>query len=152
MCVNKVTRTIFCDKEGYDLVPFKMVSIIQEPLESIKTEEENTNNICEETKVMYVKDEISVCDKIQKEARERAPRLKKQWATAQRRTAIQVIKGTQQSSITLKPYIHVEIGKDQMTELALVDSRANINAISYETWEHIGKPPMEKSAIIVDTV
>ena len=39
-----------------------------------------------------------------------------------------------------------------MRELALVDSRANINAISYETWEHIGKPPMEKSVIIIDTV
>ena len=47
VCVNEVTLTVFCDKEGYDLVPFRMVSIIQEPLESIKTKEENTSNICE---------------------------------------------------------------------------------------------------------
>ena len=39
-----------------------------------------------------------------------------------------------------------------MTELALVDSGADVNAISYETWEHIGKPPMEKSVITFDTV
>ena len=28
VCVNEVTPIVFCDKEGYDLVPFKMVSII----------------------------------------------------------------------------------------------------------------------------
>ena len=33
VCVNEVTPTLFCDEEGYDLVPFRMVSIIQEPLE-----------------------------------------------------------------------------------------------------------------------
>ena len=40
----------------------------------------------------------------------------------------------------------------KMNELALVDTGADINAISYETWEHIGKPPMEKLVITVDTV
>ena len=39
-----------------------------------------------------------------------------------------------------------------MIELALVNLGADINSISYETWEHIGKPPMEKSSIIVDTL
>ena len=51
----------------------------------------------------------------------------------------------------MKPYILVEVGTKQMTELALVDTGADINAISYETWEHIGKPPMEQSGISVDT-
>ena len=44
------------------------------------------------------------------------------------------------------------MGTKQMTELALVDTGADINAISYETWEHIGKPPMKQSGISVDTV
>ena len=39
-----------------------------------------------------------------------------------------------------------------MTELAIVDTGADINAISYETWEHIGKPPINQSGILVDTV
>ena len=39
-----------------------------------------------------------------------------------------------------------------MTELALVDTGADINAISYETCEHVDKPPMEQSGISVDTV
>ena len=52
----------------------------------------------------------------------------------------------------MKPYILVEVGTKQRTELDLVDTGADINAISYETWEHIGKPSMEKSGISVDTV
>ena len=39
-----------------------------------------------------------------------------------------------------------------MTELALVDTRADINAINYENWEHIGEPSMEKLGILVDTM
>ena len=98
------------------------------------------------------KQQEQIKEQAQTEARERAAKFKKQWATTQQRTAIQVIKETKQNSTTLKPYILVEIGKEQMTELALVDSRADTNAINYETWEHIGKPPMEESTIIVDTV
>ena len=90
--------------------------------------------------------------KAQEEARERAAKLRKQWATTQNRTTIQVIKETKQISNTLKPYILVEFGKKQMIELALVDSRADVNTISYETWEHIGKQPLEKSVITFDTV
>ena len=55
VCLNEVTLTVFCNKEGYDMVPFRMVSIIHEPLESIKIEEENTNTTSEKTMVMYVK-------------------------------------------------------------------------------------------------
>ena len=51
------------------------------------------------------------------------------------------MKETRQTTNILKPYILVEVGTKQMTELALVDTGADINAISYETWEHVGKPP-----------
>ena len=91
-------------------------------------------------------------EQAQEEARERAAKLRKQWATTKKRTTIQVIKETRQISNTLKPYILVEVGTKQMTELALVDTGADINAISYKTWEHIGKPPMEKSVVTVDTM
>ena len=67
VCVSKVDPTIFCDKEGYDLVPFRMVSIIQEPLESTKTYERNINTTNEVTEVLFVKEENSICDKSQKE-------------------------------------------------------------------------------------
>ena len=67
VCVNEVTPTIFCDKEGYDLVPFRMVSIIHEPLESIKIEEESTNTTSIRSEVMYVKGEVSICDRSQEE-------------------------------------------------------------------------------------
>ena len=77
------------------------------------------------------KQQEQIKEQAQKEAQERAAKLRKQWATTQRRTAIQVLKETKQNSNTLKPYVLVEIGKEQMIELALVDLGANINAISY---------------------
>ena len=98
------------------------------------------------------KQQEQIKEQTQKEAWERAAKLRKQWATTQKRTTIQVIKETRQTTNTLKPYILVEVGTKQMTELAIVDTGADINAISYETWEHIGKPPMEQSGISVDTV
>ena len=30
VCVNEVNPTVFCDKEGYDLIPFQMVLAINE--------------------------------------------------------------------------------------------------------------------------
>ena len=65
---------------------------------------------------------------------------------------IQVLNAKEINPKILKPYILVEVGTKQMTELALVDIGAGINAISYENWEHISKPPMEKSIITVDTM
>ena len=62
------------------------------------------------------------------------------------------MKETIKATTTLKPYILVEMGKQQITELALVDTGADINAISYETWEHIGKPPINQSGISVETM
>ena len=51
----------------------------------------------------------------------------------------------------MKPYILIEIGQNLITELALVDTSADINALSYETWALIGKPN-EPSSIIIDIV
>ena len=48
VCINEVTPTIFCDKEGYDLAPFQMVSIIQDPLDHINLEEDETNTSMKE--------------------------------------------------------------------------------------------------------
>ena len=39
-----------------------------------------------------------------------------------------------------------------MIELALVDSGVDINAISYETWEILGKPTLKWSSITIDTM
>ena len=65
VCVNEVTPTVFCDEEGYDLVPFRMVSIIQEPLESKITEGRDINTVNEVTEILMVREEISICDKSQ---------------------------------------------------------------------------------------
>ena len=65
---------------------------------------------------------------------------------------VQVLKATKSTSKTLKPYILLEIGQNLITELALVDTGANINAISYETWELIGKLTLEQSSVAIDTI
>ena len=53
---------------------------------------------------------------------------------------IQEIKASKLTTNAVKSYILVEIGNKQEIELALVDIGADINAISYETWETLGKP------------
>ena len=73
-------------------------------------------------------------------------------AKIQNKTSVQVLKVKQSHSNALKPYILVEISQNQITKLALVDTGADVNAISYETWEIIGKPTLEKSSIIIDTM
>ena len=65
---------------------------------------------------------------------------------------IQAIKASTQTTNALKPYILVEIGTKRDTELALIDTGADINAISYETWEILGKPRLNTSTINPDTI
>ena len=72
-------------------------------------------------------------DLAQKEARERAAKLRGQRARFQNKIMIQAIKTSTQTTNVLKPYILVEIGNNRTTELALVDTGADINTISYET-------------------
>ena len=38
VCVNEVTPTVFCDEEGYDLVPFHMVKLITHAAENMEKE------------------------------------------------------------------------------------------------------------------
>ena len=87
----------------------------------------------------------------QKEAKERAAQLRKQQAGIQKQTRIQVLKASQQSSQTLKPYILVEIGNNRETEMALIDTGADVNAITYETWASLGQPKLDQSTIRIDT-
>ena len=91
-------------------------------------------------------------NKLKRKPEKEQPNLGKQWANIQNKTTIQVLKAAELNSKALKPQILVEIGHNFIIELALVDIGANINAISYETWELIGKPTLERSSIIVDIV
>ena len=49
-------------EEGYDLVPFQMVSVILDPPNHINLEEDETNTSVKEIEAMYFKDEISIRD------------------------------------------------------------------------------------------
>ena len=65
---------------------------------------------------------------------------------------IQVLKAKKSNSKGLKPYILVEIGQDLVTNLALVDIVADINAISYDTMEILGKQMLKWSSATIDTM
>ena len=86
------------------------------------------------------------------EARERTAKLRRKWAEVQNNTRIQVLKATDSKSQALKPYILVEVGQELQTELALVDTGADVNAISYDTWESLGKPKLKQSTVTIDTI
>ena len=88
----------------------------------------------------------------QQEAKERAAKIRRQRLGIPNKTMIQVLKATESSFRSLKPYILVEIGQKQETELALIDTGADINAISHETWENLGKPKLSKSTLQIDTI
>ena len=47
MCVNKVTPTIFCDEEGFDIIPIQMIIV---SLEIIKNEENKDHEEVSKTK------------------------------------------------------------------------------------------------------
>ena len=53
--------------------------------------------------------------------------------------------------IATRPCILVEIGAKRRTEIALFDTRADLNALSYESWEAIGKPTLIQYATTIDT-
>ena len=87
----------------------------------------------------------------QREAKERAVKLRKQRLGITNQTRIQVLKASESTTQTLKPYILVEIGKKQETEMALIDTGADVNAISHETWVGLGKPQLTPSTLKIDT-
>ena len=86
-----------------------------------------------------------------KEAKERAAKLRRQRLGIPNKTTIQVLKASESSSHILKPYILVEIGNKQTTELALIDTGADINAISHEIWVNLGRPKLNQSTIKIQT-
>ena len=55
------TPTVFVDEEGF----VQMVLVILDPQDQINLEEEKRNTTIKDTEAMYVKDEISFCDKSQ---------------------------------------------------------------------------------------
>ena len=53
-------------------------------------------------------------------------------------------------SHALKPYIPINLGKELLTILALLDTRADVNVLSYKTWESMGKPKLKCSTKSID--
>ena len=51
----------------------------------------------------------------------------------------------------LRPYIRVEIGNTRTPHCALIDSGADLNSLSYDTWDSIGQPPLTHSKTRVGT-
>ena len=62
VCVNEVTPTVFCDKEGYDIIPIHMVKVLYEHPDHKEHEKEptTTNLKPQDLKLM---EEISIHDK-----------------------------------------------------------------------------------------
>ena len=64
VCVNEVTPTVFCDEEGYDIIPIHMVGVFHEKPDCDKMEQEPTT-----TKVtprdLKLFEEVSIRDQSQ---------------------------------------------------------------------------------------
>ena len=63
VCVNEVTPTIFCDEEGYDLIPFHMVFAIKDHSNQQEIEEESHEVEEDGVNILHNREEISVRDK-----------------------------------------------------------------------------------------
>ena len=40
VCVNEVTPTVFCDEEGYDIIPVHMIRVLHEEIKQADDEQE----------------------------------------------------------------------------------------------------------------
>ena len=58
ICVNEVTPTVFCDEEGYDIIPVHMIRVLHE-----ETKQENDEQETIEPWDLKLIEEISICDK-----------------------------------------------------------------------------------------
>ena len=47
----------------------------------------------------------------------------------------------------IRPYILVHLGKQKVKQYALMDTGADVNSLSYESWESMGNPKLEPSTI-----
>ena len=91
-----------------------------------------------------------------KESRERAQKCKKLLQTYQEvDTKFPRICQLQSDSETgielLKPYIRAELGPQRIPQCALVDTGADLNSMSYETWAVLGKPELCASSTRIAT-
>ncbi len=50
-----------------------------------------------------------------------------------------------------RPCVLMEIGAKAKTEIALFDTGADLNALSYESWEAVGRPKLIPSTTTIDT-
>ena len=88
----------------------------------------------------------------QDEVRERRNKLRRARGGLQevtdltKRLRICAIQEKDVQSTALRPYIMVEIGTNFRPEVALFDTGADVNSLSYEAWERINKPMLSKSA------
>ena len=57
VCVNEVTPTVFCDEEGYDIVPVHMVRVLHDETKQEGEKQDNT-----EPRDLKLLEEISICD------------------------------------------------------------------------------------------
>jgi hypothetical protein len=51
----------------------------------------------------------------------------------------------------LRPYIMINLGEKRVKQYALMDSDADINSLSYESWDDMGKPALTPSKTTVAT-
>ena len=63
VCVNEVTPTFFCDEEGYDLIPFQMVSVIKDHPNQQEIEEESHETQEDGVNILHIREEVSVRDR-----------------------------------------------------------------------------------------
>ena len=62
VCVNEVTPTVFCDEEGYDIIPVHMVRVLHEETKQEDDEQETITTTIEPWDLKLI-EEISICDK-----------------------------------------------------------------------------------------
>jgi hypothetical protein len=123
VCVNEVTPTVFCDEEGYDLTPFHMIRVITNNVENMEESKEQAHK----RKIREVLKRIEV------------PIISQQNGEIE------------EDPDCLRPYICIEIGNTRISHCALIDSRADLNSLSYDTWDNIGQPPLTYSKTQVGT-
>ena len=59
MCTNEVTPTLICDEEGYDLISFQMVRVLQHTNKEDRMETCETNEVDCDVPAMMIQNEIS---------------------------------------------------------------------------------------------
>ena len=87
----------------------------------------------------------------QAEAKERREKLRRKRAGIQdiiedtKRLRICAIQEKDHHKAIRRPYLLVEVGTEFQTEFALFDTGADVNTLSYEVWERLGKPTLCES-------